>query len=878
MINTPYLEKTNAPYYVNILEDIKCSPYFKKLSICQSEDVVEVEDMDEPDDQIVPNSDVGLGNEVRSSVEERVTALENLVREFGNAKEKVKCKKLKKELEEAGISNTLLRMQNERVKRDLYWTRVRAHGFDCDRARRVNASRDGGSRLGRAHATRECTFASKCMEGKKVKLAAATLQGPALTWWNTKVKEFNNVAYTQRFNELALMCPRMVDPKSVKVDAYIRRLFENMKTCYDCGEQGHTRNHCPKKNKPHGRDAHGRAYVIKDAEQQGPKVVTGFTLNLVNHLFEIDLIPIELGMFDVIIEMDWLAERDAIIVCGKKVVRIPCKNKTFIVKGDKGPSRLKVISYIKARKTSTTLASRVLNRLGTKGCTCCTRTISSSTVQDERIVKITARIARERIYSFEFIAVGRFGWSVYSKIDLQSGYHQLRIKEEYIPITTSRTRYGHIEFQVMPFGLTNALDVFIDLMNQVCKPYLDKFIIVFIDDILIYSKDKEEHVEHLKIMLELLKKEQLYAKFSKCDFWLDSIQFLGHVIDNKGIHVYLAKVEAIRNTANPMTPIEKDKKYEWGKEEEEAFQTLKQKLCSAPILALIEGTEDFVVYYDASLKGFGDILMQQEKKELNMRQCRWIKLLSDYDYEIRYHPRKANVMADALHRKERIKPLCVRALVMTVHNNLHKQILDAHKEAMKKKNVKAEKLGRLIKQIFDFRPDGTHCFGKRSKVGDSQLTGPKFIRETTGKIVQIKNHLLTARSRQKSYTDRRTKPLEYKVGDMVSLKVSPWKGIIRFEKREKLSPCYIGPFKISVRVGPMAYTWELLEELQGIHIMFHISNFKKFLADKNIIIPLDEIQLDDKLHFIEESLEIVDREVKRLKQSQIPIVKVHWNS
>ncbi|GJZ11876.1 putative reverse transcriptase domain-containing protein [Tanacetum coccineum] len=235
------------------------------------------------------------------------------------------------------------------------------------------------------------------------------------------------------------------------------------------------------------------------------------------------------------------------------------------------------------------------------------------------------------------------GSSVYSKIDLRSGYHQLRIKEEDIPITAFRTRYGHFEFQVMPFGLTNAPAVFMDLMNRVCKPYLDKFVIVFIDDILVYSKDEEEHGKHLKIILELLKKERLYAKFLKCDFWLDSVQFLGHVIDHSGVHVDPAKIEAIKSWAAPTTPTEvrqflglagyyrrfiegfsliskpltkltqKNKKYEWGKEEEEAFQTLKQKLCSAPILALPEGTKDFMVYYDASLKGYGAVLMQREK-------------------------------------------------------------------------------------------------------------------------------------------------------------------------------------------------------------------------------------------------------------------------
>ncbi|GJT20491.1 putative reverse transcriptase domain-containing protein [Tanacetum coccineum] len=308
------------------------------------------------------------------------------------------------------------------------------------------------------------------------------------------------------------------------------------------------------------------------------------------------------------------------------------------------------------------------------------------------------------------------GSSVYSKIDLRSGYHQLRIREEDIPITAFRTRYGHFEFQVMSFGLTNAPAVFMDLMNRVCKPYLDKFVIVFIDDILIYSKSKEDHEEHLKIILGLLKKEKLYAKFSKCDFWLDSVQFLGHVIDSKGVHVDPSKIEAIKNWTAPTTPTEvrqflglagyyrrfiegfsliakpltkltqKNKKYEWGEDEEEAFQMLKQKLCSAPILALPEGSKDFIVYYDASIKGFGVVLMQREK-----------------DCKIRYHPGKANVVVDALSQKEREKPIRVRALVMTVHTDLSERILKAQTEAIKKENVKAENLGRLLKPIFEIR-------------------------------------------------------------------------------------------------------------------------------------------------------------------------------
>ncbi|GKA98204.1 putative reverse transcriptase domain-containing protein [Tanacetum coccineum] len=235
------------------------------------------------------------------------------------------------------------------------------------------------------------------------------------------------------------------------------------------------------------------------------------------------------------------------------------------------------------------------------------------------------------------------GSSVYSKIDLRSGYHQLRVRDEDIPKTAFRTRYGHYEFQVMPFGLTNAPAVFMDLMNRVCKPYLDKFVIVFIDDILIYSRNEEEHANHLRIILELLRKEKLYAKFSKCDFWIRIVQFLGHLIDSQGLHVDPAKIEAVKNWTSPTTPTEvrqflglagyyrrfiegfskiakpltkltqKNKKYIWGEEQESAFQLLKQKLCEAPILALPEGNDDFVIYCDASLQGLGAVLMQREK-------------------------------------------------------------------------------------------------------------------------------------------------------------------------------------------------------------------------------------------------------------------------
>ncbi|GJT88480.1 reverse transcriptase domain-containing protein [Tanacetum coccineum] len=312
------------------------------------------------------------------------------------------------------------------------------------------------------------------------------------------------------------------------------------------------------------------------------------------------------------------------------------------------------------------------------------------------------------------------GARYFSKIDLRSGYHQLRVHEDDIPKTAFRTRYGHFEFTVMPFGLTNAPAIFMDLMNRVCKPYLDKFVIVFIDDILIYSKTKEDHKVHLRLMLELLTKEKLYAKFSKCEFWLQEVHFLGHVVNQSGIHVDPSKIEAVKNWKAPTTPSEvrsflglagyyrrfianfskiakpltsltqKNQKYEWGEEQEAAFQTLKNNLCDAPVLSLPDGVEDFVVYCDASNQGLGCVLMQRDKKDLNIRQRRWIELFSDYECEIRYHPSKANLVADALSRKERVKPRRVRAMAMTIQSGMKVLILAAQKEAFEQENLPSE--------------------------------------------------------------------------------------------------------------------------------------------------------------------------------------------
>ncbi|GJU24087.1 putative reverse transcriptase domain-containing protein [Tanacetum coccineum] len=593
-------------------------------------------------------------------------------------------------------------------------------------------------------------------------------------------------------------------------------------------------------------------------------------------------------------------------------------------------------------------------------------------------------------------------------------------------------------------------------------------------------KNKQEHEEHLKIILELLKKEELYAKFSKCEFWIPKVQFLAKIESVKdwaspktpteirqflGLAGYYRRfIEGFSKIAKPMTKLTQKKvKFEWGDKQEAAFQLLKQKLCSAPILALPEGSEDFIVYCDASIKGLGAVLMQREKvisyasrqlkiheknytthdlelgavvfalkiwrhylygtkctvftnhkslqhilnqKELNMRQRRWLELLSDYDCDIRYHPGKANVVADALSRKEREPPLRVRALVMTISLDLPKQILNAQTEARKPENIKNEDVGGMLIENAKFpealrteklepRTDGTLCLNGRSwlpcyddlrtvimheshkskysihpgsekmyqdvkklywwpnmkadiatyvskcltcakvkaehqrqsgllvqpeipqwkwdnitmdfvtkllknhsnsrdvlralcdstgngwvkhlplvefsynnsyhasikaapfealygrkcrspvcwaEVGEVQLTGPEIVQETTEKIIQVKQRMQAARDRQKSYADLKRKTMEFEV-----------------------------EIKLIKRVGDVAYKLELPEELSRVHNTFHVIILKKCHATNPCRSVREGLHFDDKLQFVEEPLEITDREVKRLKRIPYPI-------
>ena len=824
------------------------------------------------------------------------------------------------------------------------------------------------------------------------------------------------------------------------------------------------------------------------------------------------------------------------------------------------------------------------------------------------------------------------GATVFSKIDLRSGYHQLRIKDEDVPKTAFRSRYGHYEFIVMSFGLTNAPAVFMDLMNRVFREFLDTFVIVFIDDILIYSKTEAEHEEHLRMVLQTLRDNKLYAKFSKCEFWLKQVSFLGHVVSKAGVSVDPAKIEAVTGWTRPSTVSEvrsflglagyyrrfvenfsriatpltqltrKGAPFVWSKACEDSFQNLKQKLVTAPVLTVPDGSGSFVIYSDASKKGLGCVLMQQGKvvayasrqlksheqnypthdlelaavvfalkiwrhylygekiqiftdhkslkyfftqKELNMRQRRWLELVKDYDCEILYHPGKANVVADALSRKvshsaaliTRQAPLhrdleraeiavSVGAVTMqlaqlTVQPTLRQRIIDAQSNdpyLVEKRGlaeagqtaefslssdggllferrlcvpsdsaVKTELLSEAHSSPFSMHPGSTKMYqdlkrvywwrnmkrevaefvskclvcqqvkaprqkpagllqplsipewkwenvsmdfitglprtlrgftviwvvvdrltksahfvpGKSTytaskwaqlymseivrlhgvpvsivsdrdarftskfwkglqtamgtrldfstafhpqtdgqterlnqvledmlracalefpgswdshlhlmefaynnsyqatigmapfealygkccrspvcwgEVGEQRLMGPELVQSTNEAIQKIRSRMHTAQSRQKSYADVRRKDLEFEVGDKVFLKVAPMRGVVRFERRGKLSPRFVGPFEILERIGPVAYRLALPPSLSTVHDVFHVSMLRKYVPDPSHVVDYEPLEIDENLSYVEQPVEVLAREVKTLRNKQIPLVKVLWRN
>nr|GEV68565.1 hypothetical protein [Tanacetum cinerariifolium] len=536
---------------------------------------------------------------------------------------------------------------------------------------------EGVIRLNRWFKKMETVFnLSNCPSKYLVKYATCILQNNALTWWHSHKRTIGVDAtyamkwaglmklmtkvYCPRNEELILLCTRMVPDEEDRVERFIGGLSDNI--------QGNGYAARSAENKKEWKVTHG--ITVDSNRHSKGKIPFGRTWPELTRLGTMK--ESEIGSFDVIIDMDWLARYHALIIYDEKVVCIPYGDEVLIIRGDNCDGGNDLPGLPPARKVEFQID----------------------------LVLGAAPVAR---------APYRL-----APAEMQELSTQL-VQEEDIPKTAFRTSYGHYKFQVMSFGVTNA---------------------------------PTEHEGHLKLILKLLKEEELYAKFSKCKFWLSKVQFLGHMIDSEGIHVDPAKIEAIKDW-EPMTKLtQKSIKFDWGEKAEATFHLLKQKLCSTMILALPEGSENFVVYCDASHKGLGVILMQKEKV-------------------IAYASCQLKTLEDVL-----------RPCVLDFGNGWDKHL-----------------------SLVEF-------------------------------------------SYNNSYH--------------TSIKAAPFEALY-------------GPRTIAYRI-------ELPEQLSRVHSTFHVSNFKKCMANELLAIPLDEIQVDEKLNYIEELVEIMDREVKRLKQSCILIFKVCWNS
>ncbi|GJW40131.1 putative reverse transcriptase domain-containing protein [Tanacetum coccineum] len=757
-------------------------------------------------------------------------------------------------------------------------------------------------------------------------------------------------------------------------------------------------------------------------------IIRGCTLNFLDHPFNIDLMPVELGSFDVIIGMERLRKYHAVIVCDEKLVQIPYGNETLIFHGtesDNGrESRLTIISCLKAQEYMA------------KGCQIFLAQISAKKEEDKSegkklkdvpIVRDFPEVFPEDLLGLPPVRLVAF------QIDLIPGA---------APVARAPYRLAPSEMKELSEQLQELSDkdfirpssspwgapvLFIkkkDGSFRMCIDYRElnkltvknRYPLSRIDDLFdqlqgssIYSKidlrsgyhqlrDEKEHEEHLKAILELLKKEQLSSQ--------DRVyQRLGISQDTNGDPPIfrscwlLPKVhrKEFSKIAKSMTKLtQKGIKFDSGEKEENAFQLIKQKLCSAPILALPKGSEDFVFYCDASHKGLGAVLMQREKviayafgqlkvhvknytthdlelgsvvfalkiwrhylygtrctlftdhkslqhildqKELNMRQRRWLELLSDYDCDIRYHPGKANVVADALSQ--------------------------AQIEAQKPENLVNEDVGGIIrrdipKERLEPRADGTLCLHGRSWIpcyGDLRSVimheshKLKYSIHPGSEKMVVARHGIPAsiicdrdgrftsnfwRSFQKALgtdismstayhpeTDGQSERTIQTLEDMLRIMAAPYEALIGknidhrcdgprlggkanwtgpelfqgtngkdrlikqrrqdAQDRDKRATSRIGSGKpmrsrVLAKVGKVAYRLELPQELSRVHHTFHVSNLKKCYADEPLVMPLEGIHVDDKLQFVEEPVEIMEREIKRLKQSRIPLVKVRWNS
>ncbi|KAA0036944.1 pol protein [Cucumis melo var. makuwa] len=667
------------------------------------------------------------------------------------------------------------------------------------------------------------------------------------------------------------------------------------------------------------------------------------------------------------------------------------------------------------------------------------------------------------------------GATIFSKIDLRSGYHQLRIRDSDIIKTAFHSRYGHYEFIVISFGLTNAPVVFMDLMNRMFKDFLDSFV----NDILIYSKTEAEHKEHLHQVLETLRANRLYVKFSKCEFWLKKVSFLEHVVSSEGVSVDPTKIEAVTNWPRPSTVSEirsflglasyyrrlvedfsriaspltqltrKGTPFVWSPACESSFQELKQKLVTAPVLTVLDGSGSFVIYSDASKKGLGCLLMQQGKlvayasrqlksheqnylthdlelaavvftlkiwrhylygekiqiftdhkslkyfftqNELNMRKVAHSATLITKQAPLLRNFERAEIVVSVGEKRRLVETgqgedfsissndgltfegcLCVpedtavkKELLTEAHSSpftmhpgtgllqplsvpgwkwesVSMNFMTGLPKTLKGYTMIWVVVDRLTKSAHFVPGKSTYTAGTRldfstafhpqtdgqterlnqiledmlracvlefsgswdshlhlmefaynnsyqatigmapspvceCEVDEQRMLGPELVQTTNAAIQKIRARMLTAQSRQKSYAYVRRKDLEFGVGDMVFLKVPPMKGVLRFEKKGKLCPRFVGPFEILEQIGPVAYRFALPPSFSAVHDVFHVSMLRRYVTDPMHVVDFEPLQISENLSYEEQPVEILAKEVKKLRSREISLVKVLWRN
>ncbi|KAL0556819.1 hypothetical protein IC582_005336 [Cucumis melo] len=783
-------------------------------------------------------------------------------------------------------------------------------------------------------------------------------------------------------------------------------------------------------------------------------------IEIAGHVIEVTLLVLDMLDFDVILGMDWLAANHASIDCSRKEVAVnPPSMASFKFKGEGSRSLPQVISAMRASKllsqgTWSILASVVDTREVDVSLPSEPVMRDYSDVFPEELPGLpphrevefaielepgTVPISRapyrmapaelkelkvqlQELLDKGFIRPSVSSWgapvlfvkkkdgSMCLCIDYRE-LNKLRIKDGDVPKTAFRSKYGHYEFIVMSFGLTNAPAVYMDLMNRVFREFLDTFVIVFIDDILIYSKTEAEHEEHLRMVLQTLRDNKLYAKFLKCEFWLKQVSFLGHVVSKAGVSVDPAKIEAVTSWPRPSTvsevrsflglagkanvvadalsrkvshsaalitrqaPLHRDLEraeiaLSVGAVSMQLAQlkvqpTLRQKIIDAqsndPYLVEKRGLAEAGQAVEFSISSDGGLLFESRLCVPSDSAVKTELLSEAHSSPFSMHPSSTKMYQDLKRvywwrnmKREvakfvskcfvcqqvnapRQKPagllqplivpewkwenvsmdfitglprtlrgftviwVVVDRLTKSAHFVPGKSTYTASKWAQlyMSEIVRLHGVPMSIVSDRDARFTSKFWRGLQTAMGTRLEFSTAFHPTTDGQtkrlnqvledmlracalefpaIQKIRSRMHTAQSTQKSYADVRRKDLEFDLGDKVFLKVAPMKGVLRFEKRGKLSPRFVGPFEILERIGPVAYRMALPPSLSAVHDVFHVSMLRKYVPDPSHVVDYEPLEIDENLSYTEQPVEVLAREVKMLRNREIPLVKVLWRN